>query len=163
MHHFLLAAFLLLGHLLTAQSLMEKLGAVPTEFVFMLQADTLQITDQYLLRRAVSVAETKHDVDYGDNLAYGYGYGFAYESFHLEFAVKGLPLDHVSKDKNGLAYRLVFQGQEGQNLGIRYNNLYKVKKSNRGNIEDHYFYSINLKEMPLTILNHCRTIVFMAN
>jgi len=145
--------------LIFGQQLLEKLGAVPTEFTFMLQADTLQITDQYLLRRAVSLAKTEHDVDYGDNLAYGYGYGYAYESFHLEFALKGLPLDHVSK--NGQAYTILLKGENDQNLGFKVNNLYKVRKLSTGNVEDHYFYSINLKEMPLTILNHCRTIVFV--
>lgn len=159
MHNFLLAAFLLLGHLLTAQSLMEKLGAVPTQFVFMLQSDTLKITDQYLLRRAVSLAKTEHDVDYGDNLAYGYAYGYAYESFHLEFAVMGLPLDHVNKD--GSNYRLELKGEKGQNLGFLRCNLYKVEQLHDQPSYPHYFYSINLKSMPLTILNHCRTIVLV--
>lgn len=84
----------------TAQSLIDQLGGVKTEFTLLLNNEPLSVADQYIIKRAVS------NVDY------------AYESYHLEFSLVGATLQQQRKAWQS-DYRMFLLDESGNVIASR--------------------------------------------
>jgi len=134
---------------LEAQSVTEKLGAVSTEFTFLSLDDTLNVTDQIILKRGLSKAKTEND-RWGDS-AYGMGYGLGLETFRLEFSSKDNIKTLLVSERNKRAYEIEFLDQ---NQSLLLKKEVSIKNMIRyWNGEDLHVFSLNLQDIPLVILN----------
>ena len=135
----------------SAQSLITQLGGAPTDFTILVNHDSVEVVDQYIIKRAVS--DYKFD---GDG-----GYGYGYESFHFEFSLDAVRLNLEARERR-LGYRISFLDENGKVLGFiteKVGDLLGFSKSDADRIK---CYNFELKNVPLTILQHCRTIHLLS-
>jgi hypothetical protein len=124
--------------LIFGQQLSVQTGAIPTHFVFTMQGDTLPITDQYLLKRAV------YQSDGG------------YESFHLEFASRG-PISNTQRIRRYQQVIFTFYGVDDQQLG-RISKNPNIISAEQDATDNLYFYNINLHEIPFILFDYTHRI-----
>ncbi|MEL6835583.1 MAG: hypothetical protein AAFP77_21455 [Bacteroidota bacterium] len=139
---------------LTAQSLIQQLGGTPTQFTIMLDDQPLEMVNQYIIKRAVSRHKS------GSKLDGGYGYGYGYESYHLEFSLELVRLDIDSRRNRSTSasYRLAFLDENGNVLGFSTRTVKALLRFSNSDSERLNCYNIDLKGIPLTILENCKTI-----
>ncbi|MDO5522481.1 MAG: hypothetical protein Q4G48_00365 [Bacteroidia bacterium] len=147
---------LLMGSFLQAQSLAEKLGGVKTDYIITSHGVELDITNQIISKRA----ERFHDWGGHNEGAYGYGYG--YESFHLEFTVRNGEMDMPQPGgllKSEKFIVLDFYDDEGSLLGSRTRSVRDVRLiSNNTSGNQLMHYSIDLIAIPLPLLDAAKRI-----
>lgn len=137
---------------LHAQSLIERLGGVKTDFQFTTDSLEMPIIDQVIIKRGVS------DYNYNDVGDSGYGYGYGLQTLHLEFITKSAIIERQRSDKrerNSL-YEIKLMDKKGALLLIRKLKLRELLKVSNG--DDLFTYSINLKKIPMVLLNKTKTI-----
>lgn len=147
---------LLLSNFLQAQSLSEKLGGVKTDYIITSHGVELEITNQLIVKRA------ERFYDWGGHNDGAYGYGYGYESFHLEFTVKSGEIDlpeSGSLFKSEKLLVLDFYDEDGNLLGTRKRSLQDVYFISNNTTHDKLMhYSINLIWIPLPILDEAKRI-----
>lgn len=129
-----------------AQSLMDKLGAIPTQFQLTSNEADLQATEQFIIRRGIySYAHA------GDS-----GYGYGYEDFSLEFSCQS-PIQLANPTKGAMKsfnrFLLIFYGSDDVEIARQY--IFQQKsKENIKTLENtplnKFFYSISLTSVPRT-------------
>ncbi|MEM1124123.1 MAG: hypothetical protein AAGJ18_27045 [Bacteroidota bacterium] len=129
-----------------AQSLVEKMGGISTDFAITSDSVTFRIAAQCLIRRAISYhRETELLID-------DYGYGFGYQAIHLEFISAQRISERKGKGRKRVFYWLEFfdhQNQLVSALEIPFNHLRQIKNEVR---PVSYTYSINLERIPFVLL-----------
>ena len=160
---FFLFLFLVSNGLL-AQTLSEKLGGVATDFVIISGEDTLDIDKQIIIKRAKYKAKkdyNTYETYEGGYGGYGYGFGYGYQSFHLEFTSK----QQVGKTN-------VFNGNRTPTW---YCTFHYYDKNGKQTLEmfvpgsmlkqgfneqsvTSYIYSLNLVNVPILVLDNTSTI-----
>lgn len=136
-------------NVLAAQSLSESLGGVKTHFQMVSDTVDLKVSDQIIILRA----ERKH---YGDS-SFGYGWGYGYQSFHLEFITKEeIKVEtfnfKVGRD-NDSKLELMFYNAENEILAISSVPFEFVDVLSHPSIVDNsFFYSIDLIDIPFVLL-----------
>lgn len=156
---FLIAALQIMSvGFLSAQTLSEKLGAVKTEFIITSHGEELEVTNQVIAKRA----ERYYDWGRYDDSVYGYGYG--YESFHLEFSVTNGEID--LPQPGGLLKKekllvLDFYDENNNFIGSRRKALREVRRIENGMENDKLIhYTIDLINIPLPVLDAAKRIDF---
>lgn len=140
----------------SAQSLTEKLGGVPTNFVITSDTNTLEVISQMIIKRGEYYAEYRDD--YEGSSAYGYGY----QSFHLEFMSRQ-PIYHKSVYDGNIRWRdmkselYVSFYDEADNLLLNAKmppSFLKIVDENTGL----FSYSLNLVDYPIVLLDKTKRI-----
>lgn len=141
-----------IGFTLQAQTLSEKLGAVPTNFRFVSGETDLKVVHQFIIRNAGAY----HRRELVSDGAYGYGAG--YESFRLEFMTRK-KMKQESERRKVHHYRIGFYDAHG-NLLWSYNfPERKVSVGRNLQIDDSpAFYSIDLIDIPVSLLDFNKKI-----
>ena len=143
-----------------AQSLTDLAGAIKTEFEITSLDKSLGVTDQCIIRRAEQVSGSD-SYSYGDGVGYGM-YGLGYESYHLEFMASepvqstkiSLPGESFKKYPKYDFYELVFRGPDNEDIFRTFIKLQNLNiHHDRFGVIDGYFYSLDLKDIPLVIFN----------
>lgn len=133
-----------------AQNLEEALGGVKTNFKLLSGTRDLNPADQIIIQRA----ERK---SYSD-AAYGIGWGYGYQSFHLEFVTSENLVEEKFKFKTGRdnedKLTLTFYDSEHvvhATLQLNYSEVDLLYNEESGRSQ--YFYSIDLINIPIVLLN----------
>jgi hypothetical protein len=130
-----------------AQSLMDKLGAIPTQFQLTSNEADLQATEQFIIRRGM----------YSHDITGRVGLGF--EDYSLEFSCQS-PIQTVNSTKGTMKtsgrYLLVFYGSDDVEIARQY--IYpQIHEENIKRLENtplnKFFYSISLTSIPVVLLN----------
>jgi hypothetical protein len=150
---FTLFLFLIvIGFALQAQTLSEKLGAVPTNFKFYSGETDLNVSQQFIIKNAGSYNYT------GTTFDAGYGYGAGYEVFRLEFMTR-IKLLQESERKAKHHFRIGFYNAEGKLLCSYNYPAKKVSVARNLNIDDSpLFYSIDLLDIPISLFDFTEKI-----
>jgi len=144
--------FLATPSFLFSQSLMTRLGGAQTKFnITSDHATLLNNSSQYIVRRAVNEWETL-----GDGIgAYGH------EAFHLEFLATDDMIEYPVATKKDQKFLFRFFDESDELLTKIYFPLKHVTSLTLNH--NRLIYSINLKSIPLVLLNETQRIdiVFM--
>lgn len=141
------------ANVLIAQSLKESLGGVKTNFQIISDAIDLEASNQIIILKA----EKKHD-QYADSFS-GYGWGYGYQSFHLEFITnKDLTVKTYKRERGSISRenKLDLKFYDAGNNVIAstivpfdYVDLLRDTQKEGGP----YFYSIDLIDIPVVLLD----------
>jgi hypothetical protein len=150
---FTLFLFLIvIGFALQAQTLSEKLGAVPTNFRFSSGKTDLEVNHQFIIKNAGSYYH------WATVYEGGYGYGAGYEVFRLEFMTrKNLTQESERKAKHH--FRIGFY-DASDNLLVSFSFPKKrVSVAVNNSIDDSpQFYSIDLLDIPISLFDFTEKI-----
>ncbi len=125
----------------SAQSLLHELGGVETNFKLLLGGQQLVVKDQFIIKRGESDTNTE--------------WGVGYESYHLEFSVVGTKLPFHRRYWD---CQLLFLDESGTHIGTDHVDIVRTSGTDTDDPNQLIFYSINLKDVPLTVLLYCRSI-----
>ncbi len=145
----LISIQLFVVNILGAQDLKESLGGIKTNFKIVSDTVDLCVSDQIIILRA----EKKH---YGDASS-GYGWGYGYQSFHLEFMAKKEIKVETFKFKpsrdNESKLELTFYNSENGILASTSVPFDQVDALSNPTTSDRlFFYSIDLIDIPVVLL-----------
>lgn len=147
---------LFMSGFLQAQDLSEKLGGVKTDFIFTSHGKELEVTRQVISKRA------ERFYDWGGHKDGAYGYGYGYESFHLEFTVKNGEIDlpeSGSLFKNEKPLFLDFYDEDDNLLGSKRISPREIRfVSNNSTDPKLIHYTIDLITIPLPLLDSTKRI-----
>ncbi|SHO60244.1 hypothetical protein [Algoriphagus zhangzhouensis] len=133
-----------------AQNLSEKLGAIETGFSFTTLGQSVNVIDQYLIKRAEKVVFRYVP----DEVSAGLGY----ESYHLEITIKEkLEVSDADKKRERFHWSLNFFDSQGEVISTFIIAKEQVKYSGNQN-ESLNFYSIDLIDIPLNLLDRTHHI-----
>jgi hypothetical protein len=136
----------LFTHLLSGQQLLEQLETISTDFTFTVTNRPFSVTNQRILKRA-----NARSVDWD-----GSGGGYGYESYHLEFVTSDPGL--ITKERlNGFTYYFTFYDKDDKLLLRRGIHLEAIDSSSNI-VGEVYFYSLDLINLPLSLLDITRKI-----
>lgn len=147
---YLLCFLSLVPFLLLAQSISEQLGGIRADFL--ITSDTLILsTDQQIL---IQRAEAKYNQYINASGSYGAGYGYGYQSFHLEFIAKK-PISIIRANGKKRTYYLLqfFDKNEELISSFELSNAMINFTPNKGSKAWSYIYSIDLKDVPIVVLD----------
>ena len=138
--------------LIAQKSLNESLGGIQTHFQIFSDSVDLKVSNQIIILKA----EKKHD-QYADSFS-GWGWGYGYQSFHLEFEtneeIEVKPLHYEGIRKPESRFDLLFTDAENKvissaTIPVDYVDLLSNPKKEG----DPYFYSIDLIDIPVVLLD----------
>ncbi|MCG6187007.1 hypothetical protein [Maribellus maritimus] len=143
-----------------AQSLSESLGGVKTNFHFFSNNTDLNVTDQFIIKRAEKKASAS--TNYSFHSAYGYGYG--YQSFHLEFITREYYVTEEVEHKGKYSDKIELTFYNSDDIALATHTLdYSVVdlSYNISSDEIQFFYSVDLLGIPIVLLNKTAKINFI--
>lgn len=129
---------------LSAQSLLQELGGIPTGFTIQLENDKLQVVDQYIIKRTHVRRSSENS--------------YSYESFHFEFSAIGHELYATTSESWGKSHSVFFLDADGNSLGFFRENLIGLRYLDDAKTDGLRCYSLDLEGIPITNLQHCSTI-----
>lgn len=143
---------------LQAQSLSEKLGGVATQFSFSTKDSSMNVEQQLIIKRSVTETLIEIDEDY-----YSFAYGLGYEAYHLEFvsekSIRYIMNTIVAKKRKHEFYYLVeFYDSEKKLIAEKKLGLDRIKKTLFNEKKNQYTYSMNLKDIPIILLDQTKSI-----
>ncbi len=137
-----------------AQSLIEKLGGVKTDFVFATDSIELHIVDQAIIQRGFS----DFNVRTNSSNSYGHAYGYGLQTFHLEFiTTSDLKTYEKFKNKPDKAIYDIKLYDENDTLLLNFGVLFGKSKATT-KISGMISYSINLIQVPLILFDRVKKI-----
>ena len=139
---------------INAQSIIEKLDGVKTDFVFTTDSIEIQIIDQAIIQRGFF----DYNVRTNSSSSYGHAYGFGLQAYHLEFiTTSDLKTFEKFKKKAVKAIYDIKLYDENDTLLLNFKVAYsKSKASNK--TSGITSYSINLLQIPIIIFDKVKTI-----
>lgn len=154
-HYFIFIFFLVaINSNLYAQSFIEKIGGVKTDFVFSTDSVDLQIVEQAIIIRGFSDFNTSKNTQN----SYGYAFGYGLQSYHLEFiSTSEVKTIEKFKKKATNAYYDIKLYDENNMLIQNFIVLYRHSKEINKTVEISS-YSINLNQIPIIIFNRVKRI-----
>lgn len=137
--------------ILSAQSISESLGGIKTNFKVFSDTIDLKVIDQIV----VLATEKRTYISPSENAGWGYGY----QSVHLEFITKKELFEMPAEGKNKNKYSIRFYDQD--NIILLTINIpeYSVNKYiNPFITNSRIFYSIDFIDIPLLVLDKAKGI-----
>ena len=139
---------------LFAQSLIEKLGGLKTDFVFTTDSIELQIVDQAIIQRGFS----DFNVRTNSSNSYGHAYGYGLQTFHLEFiTTSDLKTFERFKKKPDKAIYDIKLYDENDTLLLNFGVLFSKSKASI-KTSGMTSYSLNLIQVPLILFDRVKKI-----
>jgi len=154
----ILIAFILLSAIgIQAQNLEQALGGVKTNFKLFSGTNDLNPASQMIILKAERNSDTNTD--------FGTGWGYGYQSFHLEFVTSENLVEEKFRFKTGrdndAKLGLTFYDSDEVILAycqINFSDVDLLYDTNPGKTQ--YFYSIDLINIPIVLLNKTAKIDF---
>lgn len=148
--------FLILCSLsLSSQSISEQLGGIRADFLITSDTLTLSTGQQILIQRA----EAKYNQYINASGSYGAGYGYGYQSFHLEFiAKKSISIIRANGKKRTYYLLQFFDKNEELISSFELSNAMINFTPNKGSKAWSYIYSIDLKDVPIVVLDRTQQL-----
>ena len=145
-----IAIQLFVVNILVAQNLKESLGGTKTNFQIFSDTVDLKVSDQIIILKA----ERNHYTD----SSFGTGWGYGYQSFHLEFITKKNIKVETFKFRagrdNGDKFDLIFYDADKNILGTTTIPSGDVDLFNNPSVVGSpFFYSIDLIDVPIVLLD----------
>jgi hypothetical protein len=146
----LITVYIFSANILGAQNLKESLGGTKTNFQIYSDTVDLKVSDQIIILRAEK--QTYSDSNFGT------GWGYGYQSFHLEFITKkNIEIEYFkfrNGRDNGTKLELLFYDSNNivltsSSIPYNYVDLY----NNSSIIGSPFFYSIDLIDIPIVLLD----------
>ncbi len=135
-----------------SQSLIEKLGGVKTEFVFVSDSKELPIFSQAIIQRGV------YDMHHSSLSDKAYGWGYGMQAYRLEFLTKAklaeLPIIKRRLKRKYYSLSLV----DGNNTTLLTHKIYVADMIVSTNDAGLTTYSINMNKIPMVVLDKTHTI-----
>ncbi len=137
-------------NILGAQNIKESLGAVKTNFLIYTDTVDLKVSDQIIILRAEKQTYTDSN--------FGTGWGYGYQSFHLEFVTeKNIKVENyrfrTGRD-NEDKLQLIFYDSKNSILATTSIPFNYVDLFNNSSITGSpFFYSIDLIDIPIVLLD----------
>lgn len=135
---------------LVAQDLNDALGGVKTDFQIFSGTVDLDVSDQMIILKA----KKRHEADF----SFGHGWGYGYQSYHLEFIAnkyfKVETFKHRTGGNNASRLEVIFYDSNNIILAssfIPFDNV--LVFSNPPINMGPFFYSIDLIDIPIVLLN----------
>ncbi len=146
----LITAYIFSVNILGGQNLSESLGGIKTNFQIYSDTADLKVSDQIIVLRA--------EKRYSSDSNFGTGWGFGYQSFHLEFItkkdIKIESFKYRSGRDNETRFELVFYDSQNNVLATSSSPYHYVDLLNNSSITDSpFFYSIDLIDIPIVLLD----------
>lgn len=140
------------------QTLIDKIGGVRTDFTITTDSLDMQVQSQAIVKRGVSDFEADWS-GYWDG-AYGIGYGYGLQTYHLEFSTD-LKLIEKFKYREGSKeihyyYLVTLTDKNDNTLLVIELNLNSIKSVSNG--EYLTTYSLDLNEIPMILLDKTEKI-----
>lgn len=153
----LFVVFILFSFAGNTQTLSEQLGAVQTDFIITSDSVDLTVTSQQIVKRAENETYINSSHDTGE------GYGYGYETFHFEFvASENLQVKpfygRLGQDRRN-RIELKFYNSSNElltSITLDYRTLNQYSNNDSGTSST--FYSIDIKDVPLVLLDETSTI-----
>ncbi len=141
---------------LSAQSLLDKIGGIPTQFVITTNSIPIEVENQVLFQK--DMTNHKYVYNLRGNIDEVF-HGNKKSVFYLEFIASDKisnGMDKPNKKKN-IAVRVYDQDNNELNLtsSIDYRPLYKIATMN---VSDNYVYTIDFEDAPLLLLSKVNRI-----
>lgn len=134
-----------------AQSLIEKLGGVRTEFVIRSISTDVPVLSQAIVKRGM------HRSNYSTGLEQAYGYAYGLQTYYLEFSTNSkIHERYVNKKGRRTYYEIKLFDNLGKLILVKNIGNHMVKVSSNG--DDLRTYSVNLKEIPMVLLDQTKKI-----
>ena len=160
-HHltiiFVISLFIFPGQNIFAQSLVEKVGGVETDFKIYNDTEEMPVIAQVIIKRGYL---KKHSiVKTGFENSYGYAYAYGLETFRLEF-ITTMPLKVPEKIK----FKKVKRKYYYIKLTDSDSNIIAIVKTDYDHVSSVtnnnglYTYSVNLKNVPIILLDKSKRI-----
>lgn len=145
---------------ISAQNLEDVLGGVKTNFQLFSDTTNLNPTNQIIIQRA----ERK---SYGD-YSFGTGWGYGYQSYHIEFVAGKNLAEKKFKFRAGRDNKdkleLTFYDSDNVVLATRLLDFSLVDLLyNSSSVKSLFFYSIDLIDIPVVLLNKTVKINLIKN
>ncbi|MEL7220637.1 MAG: hypothetical protein AAGJ93_04910 [Bacteroidota bacterium] len=146
-----------LPFLLQAQSITESIGGVNTKFIIKSDSVLLNDSQQLIIKRGAY--DFSRELNAPANTTLNVGYGYGYESYHLEFTSQQEILTVIQSQRKQARRDEYFLIQLLDQSGVSYRNIElnatEVESiSGARSVRDKlYAYSINLNQIPLVVLN----------
>lgn len=139
---------------ISAQSIIEKLGGVKTDFVFTTNSVELKIVDQAIIQRGFYDYKTK----ISSSSSYGHAYGYGLQAYYLEFITSSdlKTFEKYKRKANKAVYDIKLY-DKNDTLLLNFSVLYRNSKAT-AKISGLRSYSINLIQVPLIIFDHVKKI-----
>jgi len=152
---------------LSAQSITEQLGGTRVDLLITSDTITLTTKEQVLIQRAE--AKSEHHINTTNNINYTnfnnatttqtYAYGYGYQSLHLEFIAENHVQVKRKSAKKRTFYTFEFFDNNGELIIKKELSPSKVNMTaNKGSKAWTYIYSIDLKDIPLVVLDKTHQI-----
>lgn len=138
-----------------AQNLEDSLGGVKTDFCFFSDTTNLNVTNQMIIQRA--------EKNLKGNATNGIGMGYGYQSLHIEFIAREQIIEKEYKYRTGRNNKdkleLIFYGQDNAILASCITDYSVVDLMyNSSSAKKQFFYSIDLIDIPIVLLNQTMKI-----
>lgn len=142
---FIITVLFFFTGLVNAQSLTDSLGAIKTHFKFYSDTTPLNVSQQFIIKRAGSYSVAAQDL----------GMAAGYDSYHLEFATQtALKTTDIYKHNKVSEYKVAFYDTNNNLLGtFMFEPEHAQKISNSDKKGSEAFYSLDLFKLPLSILD----------
>jgi hypothetical protein len=154
----LFVIFSLLNGFVFAQDISSALGRIDTNFVFYSDSIDLEVSSQFIIKKAGTFHYEDSRTSDSDGWGYGFGYGGGYESHHLEFVtIKKL----VAIEKKQVDYKFEIDFVDSTKTIIASETFDESKVSHYNNdsiIGSPHFYSIDLITIPISVLDRTSEI-----
>ncbi len=138
---FLINAFLLSLTAISAQSLMDQMGGISTNFTIMLDDQPMKVASQYIIERMERTSES------------------AGKSYHFEFTLYDVPLnDNNRRLRIPMTNRISFLDENGKTLGFMNRSICQLRIPLDMESSSLSSFNFDLHQVPLSVLQHCKTI-----
>jgi len=139
---YLLTCFLCCLSLTTiaAQSLLQQLGGINTNFEILLDGEPIEVAGQYIIERMERGSES------------------AGSSYHLEFCLVDVMPKNSRRLRVPLSNRVVFLDGNGKTLGFTNTGICQLRIPLDDEASSHSCFNFDLHQIPLSVLEHCRVI-----
>lgn len=144
-----------------AQSLVEELGGVNTDFKIISDSVEMDVLSQAIVWRGIRKMDTHRsqwvDSDYEAAHSSAYGYGYGLRALHLEFLTTSTISKEKRIDRIGLDYLELKLFDKDQKLLLKTRMTLKSLKRT-SNLADLTSYSLSLIDIPVIILDRAESI-----
>lgn len=126
---------------IAAQSLIDQLGGISTNFVILVDDEPVEVASQYIIQRMKRGSES------------------AGASYHFEFALRNIPVkDNHQRSRTPFSNRIVFLDGESNVIGTMNTAICQLRLSDVTEASALTCFNFDLVRVPLSVLQHCRTI-----
>ena len=138
---FLLACLFFSLTTVSAQSLLEQMGGISTNFTIMIDDEPMEVTSQYIIERMERSSES------------------AGKSYHLEFTLYNVPLNDSNRRlRIPMTNRISFLDENGKTLGFANRSISQLRIPLDMESSPLSSFNFDLHQIPLSVLQHCRII-----